>query len=97
MYEIAGVVQACVPKLTVITATLPKGHYEMRCQVTGVRDARIPPGAMNWKAVKDVIGLPNGTRMQVEDMRQIKFEWKNGEIVRSIDGKTLDAIRSHSF
>jgi len=30
-------------------------------------------------------------------MRQIKFKWQDGEVVRSVDGKKLDTLRGHAF
>lgn len=41
--------------------------------------------------------VPNGTRVQVNDHPGIKFEWRDGEIVRMIDRKRVDELAGYSF
>lgn len=89
--------QPLIPKKVVITIGYKDGPLKWQSEVRDVRKARIPPGVQSWKEVKAQIGLPNGTKITVEDMRQINFKWQDGEIVRSVDGKKLDTLRGHAF
>lgn len=86
-----------IPKKVVITIGYKDGPLKWQSEVRDVRKARIPPGVQSWKEVTSQIGLPNGTRITVKDMRQINFKWQDGEIVRSVDGKKLDTLRGHAF
>ncbi|MEQ1829033.1 MAG: hypothetical protein ABL921_23930 [Pirellula sp.] len=92
-----GFPNAVIPKEVVVTMGLKGGQYKMQCEVRDIRKSRIPPGVQRWKEVKEQIGLPNGTKITVEDMRQINFKWQDGEVVRSVDGRKLDALRGHTF
>lgn len=97
LYDIKEIVGAALPKSAVFTVNLKDTPFTIRCEVRGIRDSRIPPNVNSWKEIKEIIGLPDGTLIGVENMRQIKFKWQDGEVVRSIDGKTLDALRGHVF
>ena len=97
LYDFNEIVGAVLPKSAVITIPFKDTPFMMRCEVRGIRDARIPPNVNSWKEIKEIIGLPDGTLIGVENMRQIKFKWQDGEVVRSIDGKKLDALRGHVF
>ena len=89
--------QPVIPKEVVITIGFKDGPIKMQCEVRDVRKSRIPPGVQTWNEVKEHIGLPNGTKITVEDLRQINFKWQDGEVVRSVDGKKLDTLRGHAF
>jgi hypothetical protein len=41
--------------------------------------------------------VPNGTRVTLEDVDGVAFEWKDGEVFRIIDQKTLDEIDQLTF
>jgi len=97
VYAFSNNPQHLIPKQVVITIAFKDGPIKMQCEVREVRKARIPPGVQSWKEIKDQIGLPNGTKITVDDMRQIKFKWQDGEVIRSVDGKKLDTLRGHAF
>ncbi len=96
-YAVSNNPQPVIPKEVVVTIGFKDGPVKMQCEVRDVRKSRIPPGVQSWKEVKEHIGLPNGTKITIEEMRQINFKWQDGEIVRSVDGKKLDTLRGHAF
>ncbi len=56
-----------------------------------------PPVTLSSRYDEFFAEVPDGTRVQVNDYPGIEFIWRDGEIVRKVDGKKLASLLDKSF
>ncbi|HEV3145438.1 MAG TPA: hypothetical protein VGZ47_16215 [Gemmataceae bacterium] len=60
-------------------------------------DVDLKPDFSSTNAFAVSTPVPNGTPVQVDDRRGIRYEWRDGQIVNSLNQEAITSLERHSF